>query len=78
MAHSRKKRSVIDIRGFDKSNAFWSSAVPLGLQHIIYSHMRNLFPNTFNLKGRAIDQNALHVPKPQKHNLNKFDAFSLV
>jgi len=31
-----------------------------GVQHNGYSHMCNLFQNTF--KGRAIDQNALHLP----------------
>jgi len=30
-----------------------------------YSHMRNLFENTFKSQGRAIDQNALRLPKPQ-------------
>jgi len=32
-----------------------------------YSHMRNLFQNAFKSQGRANDQNALHLPKPQYH-----------
>jgi len=33
--------------------------------HNGYSHMRNLFQNTFKFQDRAIDQNALHLPKPR-------------
>jgi len=28
--------------------------------------MRNMFQNTLKCQGRVIDQNALHLPKPQK------------
>jgi len=36
-----------------------------GFQHNVYSHMRDFFQNAFKSQGRAIDQNALHLPKPR-------------
>jgi len=49
---------VYGYRGFGECNAFWSIAL-LRFQHNVYSHMCNLFQNTFKPQGRAIDQNAL-------------------
>jgi len=45
---------VQDNRGFGKCNAFWSIALRLGFQHNSYSHMRNLFQNTFKSQVKAL------------------------
>jgi len=49
-------------RGFGKCNAFWSIAPSLGFERILKQITHTELSIMLNPSGKAIDQNALHLP----------------